>query len=1066
MRHLRFLVLAAAALISLASAAVSADAPVLMLDTGGHMAMIRSVIFTPDGSQLISASDDKTVRVWDLATGKTVRTIRGETGPGPAGQLFAMALSRDGKWLAVAGWTEVATKEPCCGDIRLYDFASGKLVALLKGHKSAVYGLNFSADGRHLISGSKDRSAIIWDVRARRLKHRLTGHRGDMYGVGFTPDGKRAVTSAFDRELRLWRVADGTEITRMSGHGDKVNTLAISADGTIASGDYSGEIRLWNGETGAFIKSMRQPTMVGSLAFSPDGQRILSAISKVRTDKNPYGANVFDVATGKQRLAYRGHNNTVIAAAVSPDGRWAATGGGNNHEIHVWDLQTGERRKGPDGKPLTLGGVGKSIWSVGIAPDGRIGWGTMWTRNPTREFGPLHFSMPLPSLAEAVVAPRPVALDAVKTFSRALLTQGKWSLDHRPGGNYGYDNAILDIKEGGASRAAIARGAPTGYGHWAYSLADDARMIVSAGANGWMAAHDQTGRKLGNFVGHTSVIWALAPSADGRYLVSGSHDQTVKLWNLQTRELLVTLFQGANGEWVMWTPEGFFVSSEKGASYVGWQINQGPDKEARYVSAGQVRKLFYRPDLVAAKIAGDPSGKIRREATINAVLRDSAAPPEVTIVSTSHTEGSKRTVNIAFKVQDNGGGVGRIELRINGALKGNLFGTRSAGPEGTLSLPVELGATENLIEVVAFNKKNSIQSLPARTAVKLEKKALLEVPDLYILAIGVNDYKDVRRRLDYAVSDATELGRTLADAGASYYNSRPKLTTLTNAEVTTERLTQVFKDLGKKIKATDVFLFFIAGHGKNLRGDYYFVPPGIDRFSEETILAGGFGPKQWQDWFSLIKAEKSVWIFDTCESGSASRPLKSRGGADYDTAHRRLIDATGRIVLMAASDQQLAIEGYHGHGAFTYALLEGLARGDDDRNGYIELMELVEFVDKRVPEISRELKACVTSGRDDYCQRPEVDWSRRPFFALVPRYEPIIAKLKAGAAMAAVPTTPTHVVLAMADLFKGRGGNALRQLRAGDLVTVVKIEENWALVAQQGKAIGYVEKDKLLQMNR
>ena len=68
--------------------------------------------------------------------------------------------------------------------------------------------------------------------------------------------------------------------------------------------------------------------------------------------------------------------------------------------------------------------------------------------------------------------------------------------------------------------------------------------------------------------------------------------------------------------------------------------------------------------------------------------------------------------------------------------------------------------------------------------------------------------------------------------------------------------------------------------------------------------------------------------------------------------------------------------------------------------------------------------------------------------------------------MAAVPTTPTHVVLAMADLFKGRGGNALRQLRAGDLVTVVKIEENWALVAQQGKAIGYVEKDKLLQMNR
>ena len=112
------------------------DVPILQLDTGGHMAMIKGIAFTPDGRQLVSASDDKTIRVWDLASGKTVRTIRGESAPGDAGKVFAMALSPDGKWLARRGlYGPLQRRRPIeVGTIRLYEFASGKLVALLKGH--------------------------------------------------------------------------------------------------------------------------------------------------------------------------------------------------------------------------------------------------------------------------------------------------------------------------------------------------------------------------------------------------------------------------------------------------------------------------------------------------------------------------------------------------------------------------------------------------------------------------------------------------------------------------------------------------------------------------------------------------------------------------------------------------------------------------------------------------------------------------------------------------------------------------------------------------------------------
>ena len=99
------IVLLGLALLAGGARAQDAGAPLPMLDTGGHMALIHSIAFTPDGRQLVSASDDKTIRVWDLASGKTVRTIRGESAPGHVGKVYAMALSPDGKWLAAGGWS-------------------------------------------------------------------------------------------------------------------------------------------------------------------------------------------------------------------------------------------------------------------------------------------------------------------------------------------------------------------------------------------------------------------------------------------------------------------------------------------------------------------------------------------------------------------------------------------------------------------------------------------------------------------------------------------------------------------------------------------------------------------------------------------------------------------------------------------------------------------------------------------------------------------------------------------------------------------------------------------------
>ncbi|EDN71868.1 WD-40 repeat protein [Beggiatoa sp. SS] len=117
--------------------------------------------------------------------------------------------------------------------------------------------------------------------------------------------------------------------------------------------------------------------------------------------------------------------------------------------------------------------------------------------------------------------------------------------------------------------------------------------------NGVISAYNREGEKLGDYVGHTGDVWAVAVSPSGQLLVSGSVDQTVRLWDVDSRENLVTLFQGHNREWVAWTPSGHYIASPKGDEMVGWQINRGVDKAADYVKATQLAKQLNRPDIVA-----------------------------------------------------------------------------------------------------------------------------------------------------------------------------------------------------------------------------------------------------------------------------------------------------------------------------------------------------------------------------------------------------------------------------------------------------------------------------------
>jgi len=1049
------------------SSARCEDKTFLMLDTGGHQSFIRAVAFTPDGKYLVSAGEDKVVRVWDWRSEKTVRTIRGQVASGPEGKVYAMALSPNGRWLAVGGWMSPGNgvKDGNVGDIRLYDFATGELKALLAGrHDNAVYALAFSPDSRRLISGSVDSTAVIWDLEKRQpLYPALRGHKAGIFGVGFTPDGLRAVTASNDNTLRLWRVADGALLKAMEGHNAKVSALAISQkDGTVASGDDDGEIRLWDGKTGAARRSTAFAKLggyVGSLRFSPDGRLLLATCGFEGCGRTQ---RVFRVESGAELRGYHEHTSSVLASAFLPDGHLLATGSADQ-EIRVWNPNTGRTE-------AVLRGTGLGAFSVAFSADGRR---FAWSSNYR---GALQMTMRLPSADEPLGEPE--AVSNQEGWIRAQDHFGTWSLQHKAGGAYNFDDAILDVVHDGKVQTSIARPDSDGYVHHDAGFTPDGETVISGGSGGRLIAYSRDGKKIGDFNGHEGDVYAVAISPDGKYLVSGSIDQTVRLWDVKSRQLLVTLFYGTDGKWVMWTPEGFFSGSKQGAERVGWQINHGLDKAADYVAGDQVRDAFFRPDLVAAKFAGDLDGKVRAaaaEINMDSIIKSGIAP-EVKIINTAVREetvkehGRERSVvkvDVTARVIDRGGGIGRIGWRVNDAVVQSDYGAGSLNREGEITSSFELTYPDNAVVVTAENRSGMIESKSEADAVKVDERKLKGLPSLYILAVGVNSYQDVKRRLNFAVSDAETLSAAIAAAGKDYYRGAPQVTLLRDNEVTSEKLGAVFTELGGKVKASDVFLFFIAGHGKTINGDYYFVPVNATAFDDETILKQGVGKTQWRDWFAKIAAQKAIFIFDTCDSGSMSLVVGGPGQKNrdvaYDTAQQRLKEATGRSLFTASSDQQSAVEGYKQHGLLTYAILEGLAKAGSEKP-FIWLTDLKDYVEDKVRDYSKEMKTCPVVRQQEYCQTPKVLLGENNY-AVVPRYTKILAALEGGGET--YSRVPTHVTVAAADLMaSATRGDAKRQLPAGTLLTVVKTEGDWAYVAENGVALGYVLHNQLLKLNR
>ncbi|MEH2108618.1 WD40 repeat domain-containing protein, partial [Nostoc sp.] len=310
----------------------------------GHSSSAWGVGFSPDGKTLASGSDDKTIKLWDVSTGKAIKTLTGHSS-----SVWGVGFSPDGKTLASGSDDKT---------IKFWDVSTGKAIKTLTGHSSGVYSVGFSPDGKTLASGSDDNTIKLWDVSTGKAIKTLTGHSSRVYSVGFSPDGKTLASGSDDKTIKFWDVSTGKAIKTLTGHSSSVYSVGFSPDGkTLASGSDDNTIKLWDVSTGKAIKTLTgHSSSVWGVGFSPDGKTLASGSS----DKT---IKLWDVSTGKAIKTLTGHSSRVWGVGFSPDGKTLASGS-DDKTIKLWDVSTGKAIK-------TLTGHSSSVWGVGFSPDGK-----------------------------------------------------------------------------------------------------------------------------------------------------------------------------------------------------------------------------------------------------------------------------------------------------------------------------------------------------------------------------------------------------------------------------------------------------------------------------------------------------------------------------------------------------------------------------------------------------------------------------------------------------------------------------------------------------------------------
>jgi WD40 repeat protein len=507
-----------------------------LLAITGHTDWVRWAAFSPDGRRIVTASKDRTARIWDAAIGRQITLLTGHTDG-----VRTATFSPDGGRVVTAAADKTA---------RIWDAVTGLQILLLQGHTEDVRSAMFSPDGGRVVTAAADKTARVWDARTGRQIMLFAGHTGALRSAAFSPDGRHIVTTSLDETARIWDAETSRQLVVLSGHTAGVNWAAFSADGSrIVTASNDDTARIWDAATGRELLVLSGHSQwVNTAAFSPDGSRIV-------TSSNDKTARVWDAATGRQTMLLSGHATLVLSAAFSPDGRNIVTASDDN-TARVWSAAAGPILFLKGHTQLLAGAAfsrdGNQVATASMDKTARI-----WDAANGRQLMVLsgHTEMVLsaafsPNGRHVVTASDDktariwdveTGVELLRLSGHALQVEGAaFSPDGGRVVTTSYDKTtrIWDAMTG---RQIIVLGGHSAGVNWAEFSHDGAQVVTASFDKTARIWDSVTGRQLAVLVGHSNIVATAAFSPDGERVVTASDDNTARIWDAATARQITVL---------------------------------------------------------------------------------------------------------------------------------------------------------------------------------------------------------------------------------------------------------------------------------------------------------------------------------------------------------------------------------------------------------------------------------------------------------------------------------------------------------------------------------------------
>ncbi|MCL2805524.1 MAG: caspase family protein [Treponema sp.] len=948
----------------------------------GHTEAVISAEFSNDGRRIASSSHDKTIIIWDAQTGARLNNFTGHTN-----RVVSVSWSPDNRSVVSTGMD---------AQVRIWDVESGRSRNIGQGvFNGVVYGARFSPDGRQLVTGGGilyvfdfKRGIMIWDAASGREVRRFSDHSNTILSVQWSADGRRILASSGDTTTKIYEAGTGSCISTFSGKTDAIMAAALDREGKrLVSGSSSGKVNIWNAQTGVLERSLNHVGHIYSVAISPDGKIIAAGAGAQNNQLKIWNADtgVELYSLSYSPIAAHGNLNFVQGLAFHPNGVLLAAAS-SDKAIRIWDVTTGRQT-------ASLSGHAVGVADLAFNRDGSV----------------------LVSCAQDLTA-RVWKLSGRnyrlhKTLNHQHYVQ---SVDVSPDGRFAVTGSLdgrvtyWNIETGQGtfwSMGALAR---------AVSFSPDGRSII-AGVEASKTIHlwdtDASGAMIykGNMKTLFGTINSINYSAGGKRIIAGVDDGSVRIYNAKNfREIAgFAYFSGEDkqfiaagrgltveaensmsqldGEWLTITPDGFYRGSARGDRFINVLID-GND----LTSMDAYSDVFHKPNIVETRLRGLPDPERPRFSIQQAAQ---FRPPVINILSpqSGTTVTGNGTVNIQVSITDRNRPIEDIRILVNGVRLGDRELRAVTGTTGLtaqtggltvrgghrnvqFTVPVTMMESgNNRIEVMAYNGVSwGYSGHIGSVNVNWEPPQGVNVPlpDMWILAVGVNRYDNAMTdrlpgmaSLSYCGNDAKEIVRAFkAQEGHRYRTVHSYLVTDGEVEPTAENVRAGIRFL-EGAGQRDVVLIFMAGHGINEDGQFYFLTKDAAMQNGKVNRAFAISDETLKSALNL-PGRRLIFI-DACQSG----------GMDMNQFMYSLRRTNAYMLSSSEGDKPSYESSQYRHGLFTYSIvrgLDGMARPRSDAQ--ISVLQLSGYV--------RDAVMRLTEGRNfRYQQKPvQYSWGFSDFF--------------------------------------------------------------------------------------